>query len=47
MDYSYLRATIGSNFEAFTAGYKPAKSPTAEHTTIPITTQSHGTTKPV
>ena len=33
--YSYRSATIGSSRAAFIAGYKPAKRPTAEQTTMP------------
>lgn len=36
---------MGSSLAAFTAGYNPAKRPTAEQTTMPINTQSQGTTK--
>ena len=31
-NYSYLKATIGSNFEALNAGYNPAANPTNEQT---------------
>ena len=45
MIYSYLKASIGSIFAAFTAGAYPDTTPTMKHTTIPVITHIHGITK--
>ncbi|MEG2849862.1 MAG: hypothetical protein RR880_06495 [Bacteroidales bacterium] len=42
--YSYLKASIGSSFEALTAGRYPDAIPTIKHTTIAVNIQSHGIT---
>ena len=38
---------MGSNFEAFNEGYRPANNPTTKHTKIPAITQGQGMTNPV
>ena len=45
MNYSYRRASIGFSLPAFSAGYKPANSPTNAQIRMPARTQSQGIRK--
>ena len=43
--YSYLKESMGSNFDALLAGMMPESNATAAHNRIPIMIHSHGIIK--
>ena len=45
--YSYRNAVIGSSFDAFIAGYKPASKPVIKQISTPAMIQIQGTINPV